>query len=153
MRLRAAVPIALAACIADPRPVPVDAAADVARDTEVPALDAASKPVVDAPPPVDCVQCVMQCLADKCPSQLADCDANACDSVNPWDGGGDAFYPPNCEQIVTCLIVNQCNPLGGPGDPCFDACYGPACAEAKAAFDPLSECAVDNCVEDCFGCE
>ena len=158
MRLRALLPIVLAACAARTRPVPVDAAVDAAAkvggEADAPALDAVSDPALDAAPPVDCVECVTQCLMDNCPIQLAACIANECGPVGgPDGGGGDAFVPPNCEQIVTCLIVNQCNPLGGPGDPCFDACYGPACASAQATFGPLSECAVDNCVTDCFGCE
>ena len=153
MDLRAALLLVLAACAADTSPVPVDQGADTAVDAAAPMPDTASGPAVDAPTPVDCVECVMQCLTENCLVELLACQVSQCDEVGGPDGGGDAFYPPNCEQIVTCLIDNACNPLGGPGDPCFDACYQPACAEAKAVFDTLSECAVEHCVKDCFGCE
>lgn len=148
--------MALAACAARARPVPVDEGADVAAlDAGAPPADAALEPsTMDAPIPPDCVECVTQCLTENCPLQLLACQAQQCEPVGgPDGGGGDAFFPPDCEQIVGCLIDNQCNPLGGPGDPCFDGCYQPACAEAKAVFDAVSECAVDNCVKDCFGCE
>jgi hypothetical protein len=133
------------------RDIPPDPSVDAAPP------DVAPDPVVDAPPPVNCVDCVTQCLSDNCPGALVACELSQCaplpaPDAGPSDAGGDAFFPPACPQIVQCLIQTQCNPLN-PTDPCFLACYSPACAEAKAAFDVVLTCAVNNCVADCAGCQ
>jgi len=137
-----------------------DLGIDAPRDMRAPDPDLAPDVGPDAPPPIACDVCVQECLMAQCPTSYAACLASQCPSPDggvadggPVDGGGtDASLPPNCAAIAACLILNQCNPLEGPGTPCFDACYGPACASAQATFDTLLQCAIDECVDDCFGC-
>jgi hypothetical protein len=153
MRRLGVLPFVLAACAADSRPAPFGGALDAPPGPDV--LTASPEATVDAPVPIDCTECVTACVTASCPLQAAACQANECDAVpDPFDGGGgDGYWPPDCEAIIACLLANQCNPLAGAGDPCFDACYGPACAEAQAAFDALLTCAVDECTDDCAGCQ